>query len=276
MIKNKIIFGAHHLHYKILGSGRHAMLAFHGYGQSATFFESLADKLGKEYTIYAFDLFFHGDSYWSDTEIALEKPDLKAMLQEVLTKHSIEQFAVCGYSMGGKFALASLEFFPSQINQCLLIAPDGIKTSFWYSLATYPHWFRNIFKQIIKNPQLFYKITTYAKKIGIVDKSILKFATSQMKTQEQRERVYFTWVIFRHLKFSMREISDIINQQAIPTIMVTGSYDKIITSKNMHQLLQYLANFEEVVLPTGHNQLIAETADYLADKKALLKFRGEK
>lgn len=273
MIKHKIIFGKQHLNYHVLGDGPQIMLAFHGYGQSAAYFESLSNKLGSLYTIYAFDLFFHGESYWHDKDQVLEKSELKALLQEVLIKHEIRNFAICGYSMGGKFALASLELFPNQIKQCLLIAPDGIKTSFWYSLATYPQVFRNIFKKIIKKPELFYKITKWAKQLGILDKSILKFARSQMKTQEQRERVYFTWVTFRKLKFEMKEISQIINSQKIPVIMVTGSYDKIVTSNNMHHLLNYLDDYEELILETGHNHLIAETAAYLSKNKALLKFK---
>jgi pimeloyl-ACP methyl ester carboxylesterase len=171
--------------------------------------------------------------------------------------------------MGGKFALASLELFPRRIKEFKLIAPDGIKTLFWYSLATYPTSFRRFFRAMIVRPKYFNKILKFTKKLGVVDKSLLKFANTQMNTREKRRRVYLTWVVFRHLKFDLKLIALLINQNKIPMMMFTGKYDKIITAENMMDLLKDVKEYEHVILEAGHNTLIADTAKHLARAKRL-------
>jgi pimeloyl-ACP methyl ester carboxylesterase len=259
-----IKFGKNTLHYSIAGKGKIPLLAFHGFGQSKDVYLPFSKLLDDKYTVYAFDIFSHGESEWKDRNQALEKQDWEEILKILLQKHDIIEFAVVGYSMGGKFALASLELFPKKIKEFILIAPDGIKTSFWYSLATYPNSFRRFFRAMIVKPHYFYQILTFTKRLGLVDKSLLKFANTQMNTREKRRRVYMTWVVFRHLKYDLKLIAFIINQNKIPMMMFTGKYDKIITADNMMDLLKHVKEYEHVILEAGHNTLIADTAKHLA------------
>ena len=126
------------LSYRKSGHGNKALLLFHGFGQHHQAFAALSDKLAPYFTLYAFDLFFHGNSQWNEGEQPLEKVMWKDILTKFLDEHNIGKFSVLGFSLGGKFALVSLELFPAQVEQIILLAPDGVKTSFWYSLATYP------------------------------------------------------------------------------------------------------------------------------------------
>jgi len=259
-----IKFGENILYYSIKGRGKIPLLAFHGFGQYKEVYDPFSNLLGDKYTVYAFDIYFHGKSEWKERNQALEKQDWEEILKSFLVKHKIEEFAIVGYSMGGKFALASLELFPRKVIEFVLIAPDGIKTSFWYSLATYPNSFRRFFRAMIVKPKYFYQILTFTKKMGLVDKSLLKFANTQMNTREKRRRVYLTWVVFRHLKFDLKLIAFLINQNKIPMLMFTGKYDKIITAENMMDLLKHVKEYEHVILEAGHNTLIADTAKHLA------------
>jgi len=264
-----IKFGENILYYSVKGSGSTPLLAFHGFGQSKEEYDPFSALLGEKYTVYAFDIYFHGKSEWEDRNQALEKQDWEQILKLFLEKHQIEEFAVVGYSMGGKFALASLELFPRRIKEFKLIAPDGVKTSLWYSLATYPNSLRRFFRAMILKPKYFLQILKITKKIGIVDKSLLKFANTQMNTREKRRRVYLTWVVFRHLKFDLKLIAFLINQNKIPMMMFTGKYDKIITAENMMDLLKDVKEYEHVILEAGHNTLIADTTKHLARAKRL-------
>lgn len=271
----RIKFGSHNLDYKVHGSGKHYLLAFHGFGQNSHIYDSFEEHLGHIYTIFSFDIFFHGDSEWHGRDNPITKNDWKEIIAILLKKHNLTAIAVCGYSMGGKFAMATLEAYPDQINQFMLIAPDGVKTSFWYSLATYPTAFRKFFRAMIAQPKYFQHLLKFSQNLGLLDKSIIKFANSQMNTRKKRRRVYLTWVMFRHLKFDLKKIGAIINQHHIPTYMVTGKYDKIITSDNMMSLLQHVTHYENIILEAGHNTLIADTAFYLKKHPELLKFKEE-
>jgi pimeloyl-ACP methyl ester carboxylesterase len=148
------------LHYlKYLG-GEKIMLAFHGYGQDAQVFHEISTYLTNGYTVYSFDLFFHGRSTWNKTKGEFSKNELETIFNMFLGKENISEFSVMAFSLGGKTALCLAELYPEKIEKLILIAPDGIKTSFWYNLATYPGPIRSLFRYIIFSPKLFFQLAS--------------------------------------------------------------------------------------------------------------------
>lgn len=224
------------------------VLLFHGYGQDSGVFEGLEG--------YSFDLFFHGNSEWNKGEEALEKEEWKRLIGAFLLENDIKDFRVLGFSMGAKFAMATLEAFPDRVKEIILLAPDGIKTSFWYSLATYPLALRKVFKSLVRNHSRFKRIAATAKTLGLIDKGILRFVETQMDSEEKRKRVYYSWVVFRHLKFDMNNIAAIINKNKIKLRLFVGRFDKIITAENMKRLTSKVPDCEFEILDAGHNNLI--------------------
>nr|WP_276371729.1 alpha/beta fold hydrolase [Chryseolinea sp. H1M3-3] len=239
---------------------------FHGFGQDNYSFHSLSSLLMGHYTAYIFDLYFHGQSTWGYGESPLEKGHWKETMQEFLKENQIEKFSVVGFSMGGKFALATLEAFPHRIEEIILLAPDGIKTSFWYSLATYPLLFRKFFKSMIHHPERFESILKTLNALGLADKGLLKFAAYQMNSEEKRNRVYHTWVVFRHLRFDINQLASLINHYKISLTMIVGQYDKVIQPKNMESLLNKLNHYTFETPAVGHTGLIAESGRILLNK----------
>src|SRR5690349_5025567 len=108
------------------------MLAFHGFGQGKEAFSTFGEALSSDYTLYSFDLFFHGKSEWNYEEEPLEKEFWSEIIQRFLKEQDIRSFSVVGYSMGGKFALATVEAFPTHVKEVYLLAPVGIWISPWY------------------------------------------------------------------------------------------------------------------------------------------------
>ena len=231
-------------------TGNRPLLMFHGYGQDGSVFKHIEG--------YSVDLFFHGKSVWPKGEEPLEKGEWKELIQELLTQNNIDKFSLLGFSMGGKFALATLEAFPDRVDEIILLAPDGIKTSTWYSLATYPIAFRKFFKSMVSNHTRFLKIATASKKLGLIDKGVLRFVQTQMDSEEKRKRVYYSWVVFRHLKFDIDKIKDLIIKNNIKLRLLVGRHDKIIKAKNMTRLTSKIE-----ILDAGHNDLISKATDYL-------------
>ncbi|MDN5199846.1 alpha/beta hydrolase [Fulvivirgaceae bacterium BMA10] len=263
----KVGLGSAELHYQVMGKGNEALLAFHGFGQNSSHFSGFSNIVQGEYTVYSFDLFFHGMSNWPEKGTSLEKEQWKHLIINFLIKNKIEKFSLIGYSLGAKFVLATLEAFPDRIKQITLIAPDGIKTNFWYSLATYPVILRYWFKSFIKNPSPFFLFLKFMRALGFVDKGIARFASRQMDTEDKRKRVYLSWVIFRHLKFNMSDISGLINRQSVKLEMFLGKYDKIMTERNMARLLNKVEKYQLHILETGHNTLINDVANFYKGKK---------
>lgn len=250
------------LHFTRWGEGKEVLLAFHGFGQNRTHFQPLADVLPEIYTVYAFDLFFHGQSTWPARNESLSKTTWVALVHTFLRGQDIGQFGLLGFSMGSKFVLATLEAMPERVTEVVLLAPDGIKTSFWYSLATFPGWTSSLFRYFTVNPYAFRNLAYLFRCIRLVDKGILRFAESQMNTRARRLRVYRSWTVFREMRFDLKRVAQLINHHRIPLTMYLGQYDRIITQKNMNRLLKRISHHKLVVLPAGHSRLIADVAAY--------------
>lgn len=255
------------LHYAKKGSGSKILLTFHGFGQDYKAFDPVIDQLTDEYTVYSFDLFYHGKSNWSNNEKALSKTFWHQLIEAFTSQHHITNFSILCFSMGGKFALSTIESMPHHIDQVVMMAPDGIKTSMWYSLATYPLFFQKLFKSMIVKPNRFFNIIKMLNKLKLVDKGILKFAKSQMNTVKKRRRVYYSWIIFKDLHFDLSEIANRINQHQVKTLMVLGKYDKIITRQGMNRLLDKVPDSRLLIITSGHNDLIknaSRSSDFMS------------
>jgi pimeloyl-ACP methyl ester carboxylesterase len=251
------------LHYGVYPGGPKILLAFHGFGQSQTYFSSLAKVLESEFTLYSFDLFYHGQSQWSDSHQPLTKEFWAQMMEAFLADHQIERFSLAGFSLGGKFVLATFEAFPERTSDILLIAPDGIHSSFWYNLATYPAWARKYFRGVVDQPENLFKLFELVNRFQLLDPGVIRFASYQMQVRHQRERVYNTWVMSRQLRFNMRHIGRLINKHHVHIKMFVGRYDKIMTERNMQRLLRHLRTYDLQVLETGHSMMIDKVARHL-------------
>jgi pimeloyl-ACP methyl ester carboxylesterase len=247
------------LHYVKAGNGKEALLVFHGFGQDHTLYVPLLRSLSKKYTLYIVDLFFHGKSQWNEGERPLQKSTWTNILQVLLQEQHITSFSIMAYSLGGKFALAAIEAFPRMINRVFLLAPDGIKTSFWYSLATYPKMLRTVFKSMIFRHDRFLLVASKLNQFNLVDKGLIRFADYQMNSEAKRKRVYYSWVVFRYLKFDLKKIGTLINENNIKLTMVVGKYDKVIRPENMNRLLKHVRDYRLEVLESGHTGLIQES-----------------
>lgn len=252
------------LHYVKAGNGKQPLLVFHGFGQDHTLYVPLLKSLSPRYTLYIVDLFFHGKSTWNEGERPLEKRDWKNFISTLLLEQDISTFSVLAYSLGGKFALATLEAFPTQVRHLYLVAPDGIKTSFWYSMATYPKFFRSLFRSMIFRHKRFVWLAEKLNQSKLVDKGLIRFADYQMNSEEKRKRVYYSWVVFRRLTFDLKVVAQIINENDVRITMIVGKYDKVIKPENMNLLLRHVKDYKLEVLEAGHTGLIYESLKFLA------------
>lgn len=255
------------LHYAIYKGGPKILIAFHGFSQSHSHFSSFARVVSQDYTVYSIDLFYHGKSVWPDSEEPLTKAFWKDMIQAFLLEHSVSEFSLAGFSLGGKFVLATFEAFPERVKSILFIAPDGIRTSFWYSLATNPSWTRRYFKKLVDQPEDFFKLLQLLQKLQVVDQGILRFAHYQMSMKQQRELIYNIWVSSRLLKFDMLKIAKLINKHQVKVKMFLGRHDKLMTQRGMQRLLKHLHHYDLEVLETGHYMLIDSVARHIQTQK---------
>ena len=86
------------LSFQKTGSGDKILILFHGFGQHKQIFDELTSELESQYTLYSFDLFFHGTSQWNRGEQALEKETWRTAMHQFLGEKKIKKFILLGFS----------------------------------------------------------------------------------------------------------------------------------------------------------------------------------
>jgi pimeloyl-ACP methyl ester carboxylesterase len=251
------------LHYQVYGRGPQAVLAFHGFGQDASVFADFV-QVFPDCTIYSFDLFFHGASHWAGSLHELDAGKWGELLQAFLTEHRVTEFALLGYSMGGRLALVTYLRFPAQVREIVLIAPDGIRPNAWYRLATRVPALHGAFRYLTaEQPNSLHYVMGKMRHWRLLPRTLLKIAETQMSQPALRARVYRTWMLFRFLEPDLRQLAQRWRQRPIRLRIFTGQADTVIRPTDMRPLLRCLPASEHVVLPCGHSRLLPATLAHL-------------
>lgn len=250
------------LHYQRYGSGPRAWLLFHGFGQDHTRFRKFTEMIGDGNSCYAFDLFHHGQSRWAPGDVPITKEAWDQFIKTFLEQENLTRFGVVGYSIGARFALATTELFPNQVDSVVLIAPDGITENVWYRLATKTSPGRGLFRLTVALPGLFSILAALARSAGMISSGLLTFVRKQMQAPEQRARVYNSWVAFRKLG-AAPGLLHAIGALCIPVVTFVGRRDPVITKDHVGILAKKCSTATVVELDASHSQLIEAAAAYM-------------
>ncbi len=248
------------LRYATYGNGTASLLAFHGYGQDHSVFSRLSIAF-PEYTIYAFDLFFHGKSEWRETERELSSSMLKELIEGFIRQKNIERFSVLGFSIGARIALAVIPCFAPLLDSVWLLAPHGIKSDYLYKFVTQKGPVNRLFRFIVTNPVFFFRLLDFVAYIGVADRRLIRFVRSQMRTVADRQKVFNTWVVHSGLIYSWPKITQIMNAGSVQLNIVLGAGDRIISPDSITGKLYKIRKKEILILDCGHEELIRKMID---------------
>ncbi|GAB3899775.1 alpha/beta fold hydrolase [Spirosoma agri] len=255
-------FENNRLAYRRFGNGTITLLAFHGFGQSGQVFSALQKSLGERYTILAIDLFFHGQSSYHTTQL-LSKPDWARLIDAFLQLRQVNRFSLVGFSLGGRFALATVESFAIRIDQLVLIAPDGITRNVWYWIATGSSAGRWLFRRLLTHLPLLNAVGHGLTSIGLLNRTVMRFVEISLSTPQQRERVHVSWTQFRLIKPDLDQIRGLLHQYPVRVRFFTGAFDRIVPGRYILPLTKQLHHYELTVFQTGHNHLIELAGEQL-------------
>ena len=253
-------FGNSRLAYRRFGRGPATLLAFHGFGQTGEVFSVFQQTLSEQYTVVAVDLFFHGQSCYDSPDL-LTKIDWQRLIATFLQTQAVDRFSVLGFSLGGRFALTTVEVFADRIDELILIAPDGITKNTWYWLATNSGLGRILFRYVLRNLSIFGPIGHTLTRLGLLNRTAMRFAEIWLATPEQREQVYQTWTQFRRIRPDLNYIGKLLNDKEIRVRFFTGAFDRIVPGHYILPLAKRLRHYKLTVLRTGHNHLIELAAE---------------
>ncbi len=256
------------LNYEILGNGPEPLLAFHGIGQTGKeCFGAWERDLGNHFTIYAFDLPFHGRSAplfrasrWDHGNEPVSKEEWKEFMEAFLIQNGISRFSIAGFSLGGRFALATLELFFDRIDKAYLIAPDGVTDHFMYRLATASEIMRGVFLQVMKRRKMLQKAAGFLQNSGLVHMSLVRVLNRLTTSDEQAAMVFRSWANFRKLRPSAGFYQDDSRDFEGMVFLFLGKYDHLLKERNVRPLLRKLRPSQVIQLNSGHTASVGAAA----------------
>jgi len=245
------------------GGGNEVLLFFPGFGQDEIQYRALLEVLGEKYKarVIAIDLFYHGNSEWLKQEQPILIEEWKHLMELLVEKESIQKWRLMGYSMGGRFAMLTASLFIDRVEHLSLVAPDGITLSGWYKFAVENPLSRGVFKNVVlKNSSFLRRMAERISLLGLLDKKVYRFSISQLQTKEQRERVYYSWVVFRNIQVNIVKFAELLNSNKIPVDFYIGEHDRMITVKRIQPLMKLLPDSTLFLYPSGHTHLLNDIA----------------
>ncbi|GAB3707026.1 hypothetical protein GCM10027592_40790 [Spirosoma flavus] len=248
--------------YRKFGNGPSILLAFHGFGQTSQVYSPTANQIGRQYSVFAIDLFFHGQSQYVVSQL-LTKKNWNKLLKAFLDEQKIHRFSLMGFSLGGRFALTMAEEFADRLDQLILIAPDGITRSNWYELATSSVLGRKAFRYVLAHLPVLTTFGHALTQLGLLNRTVMRFAEISLGTSARRELVYKSWTQFRLIHPDLSLVSKSLNDSVVRIRFFTGVYDRIVPGSYILPLTKRLRRYELTILETGHNHLIEMTIDLL-------------
>lgn len=238
-------------HYIVIGSGKEVMLAFHGFSEAGSSFLPLEPSLTLRYTVYAFDLPWHGKTQWREGRI-FTPADLQSLTEGFLASIGASQFAVLGFSMGGKCALYITDHLAPRLTALWLLASDGIRTNRIYNVAVYPGWGRQLFRTTIAHPGWFFGMVKLATRLKLITPWLQKFTNNHMATREKRQRLYDTWISMAGFNPDIETVKQRINAHHIPVFLFFGKRDEVIPASVGAYFAEGLHHAHLTILERGH------------------------
>ncbi|MFC2125971.1 hypothetical protein ACFLU5_14300, partial [Bacteroidota bacterium] len=145
----------------------------------------------------------------------------------------------------------------------ILIAPDGIRINPWYKLATGFYITRLLFKYIVTHPGLLIWLAKMFGNIGMLNPRMSAFALKHMEYEDNRLKVYRSWVVFRKLYTGVSQLSELIRRNRTKVIIYLGDMDKVITRHTIRPLVNKVPDQAKVkVVKSDHSRLLEAVAKY--------------
>jgi pimeloyl-ACP methyl ester carboxylesterase len=241
LVRLQLLYNASRISYIRFGSGPKPAFCFHGYGEEAVSFSFLEKYAGNEYTFFAIDLPFHGQTEWNDG-LNFTTNDLQQIIETILHENNRQlatsrhperegqQLSLIGFSLGGRVALSLYEKMSMRFERLVLLAPDGLKVNFWYWLATQTWIGNRFFSFTMRYPGWFFGILKLLNKLNLVNTSIFRFVNYYIDHKEFRRQLYARWTTLRKLKPNLAQIKLFVKSNQTKVRLIYGKHDRIILS----------------------------------------------
>ncbi|MBC7914564.1 MAG: alpha/beta hydrolase [Pyrinomonadaceae bacterium] len=256
------------LHYYTYGNGTEAMLAFHGFGMKGTQFSVLEPAFAERYTIYSFDLFFHGQTKLLDESLGVIRKGMSSSefaggIAEFIKKMGFIKVSLLSYSMGALMAFSIIESIPQYVNKAFFIAPDGIRPNKILQFGSRNRIMNRIFYKLVYSPKTVQLILNSLLKYRYIDDSLHRILQGEFGTVETRLTCYQAITYHASLRFNKNKLAAIINRNCIKTYFYFGETDRLFPPSIGREFTAILENTSLNILNTGHELVNKDLSEFI-------------
>lgn len=264
-----IIYNEFTLEYKVFGDGPEYLIAFHGMGREADDFKIFEKTIGHKYSIVAVNLFHHGNSIYPEARLfrnQLTKKEFVALIEKLLAKLKVDRFTLMGYSLGGRVALTCLQLLYKRVDRIILIAPDGLKISYYNQWVTRTSMGKNFMKGVVKYPDVFFDRVERLNKIKLINNRSMRNINFHFETHEKRILMRNVISTFKKIIPNLNQVVRHINKHQIEVLLIFGKHDFIIPVQLGKRFLSRLKTNKKMhIIDASHNILTENASKQLSD-----------
>lgn len=236
--------------YQRYGMGPKTIIALHGFGRSAHYFQKIGSRLAHQYTIYAIDLPFHGQSRWLNTQFTPAQFTL--ILNELIQVNGIDKFSFLGHSFGARIICTILDNYVDNTDAVFLLAPDGFAT-YWLGFPQrIPSGFRRWLQIQLRQPEWLIHLAKRLKRIQLLDPFVVQYLKYHLENAQRRERLFYTWNSLPEFGINTNALRKNLEKGIYALHIILGKNDQLISEKKLRKKLSNLPNTQMYTLSNGH------------------------
>lgn len=265
-------------------TGKPVLVFVHGWGGSARYWESTAQKMANDFDCLLYDLRGFGRSRRSDsdkpalaeppetaTELSYELESYAEDLAELLDRLGLQRIYLNAHSMGASVATFFLNLAPDRVEKAILTCSgifeyDEKAFNAFYKFGGYvvkfrPRWLYGL----PYVDRLFMQRFLHRPLPSTISRSFLN--DFLMADYEAALGTIFTSVSQKATEVMPQEFAQI----KVPTLLISGEHDIIIPAKMGRQAAALNNNIQYVVIPdTAHFPMLEDVPTYLQQVREFL------
>ena len=244
------------------GTGDKLLFAFHGFGDRAAVFLSVATSLSSEYKIYAVDLPFHGHTVWRDA--AFDAEVFNFIVNEISAREKKNKYDLLGYSFGAKIVERLFLKQPERVGRLILLAPDGFYHKHGLEITMIPRPVRYLSKWLLQRPSWLIRLTSFLYKRRLIDRFIFDFTMRHLNRIDRHTRLFTYWLSMDDFITRPKDLVAQIKLHVTSTVILCGIYDDIISVEKIENTFKNTPSVSVFELNAAHKLITPDLNVFLS------------
>lgn len=261
------------LHYAYLEGGQgEPLMLLHGFGGNKDTFTRVSRFLVKRYRVIIPDIIGFGESAHHPSQADYSPPAQVERVRALSQALSLKSLHLGGNSMGGQIALLYAALYPTEVNSLWLLSPAVARSAFKSDVL-------KVISESGHNPLIARNVKEFQEvmALGMRKPPFIPKPMLEVLAQERIQNATLEERIFQQILD--HSVEDQIRGMEIPTLIVFGNQDRIISIETADVLRKLLPNSKvAVVQNAGHVPMFEQPRqcanDYASFRESVIEGPG--